>query len=71
MFVFLIQLATIEEQQKALLQLKMNMLDELTEKGIMKNAQCKKVIETHQKVRTQTVNCVGAFAFFSSSEPQT
>eukprot|EP00057_Strongylocentrotus_purpuratus_P005801 XP_003731788.1 PREDICTED: myosin heavy chain, fast skeletal muscle isoform X2 [Strongylocentrotus purpuratus] len=43
------ELATIEEQHKALLQLKMNMLDELTEKGIMKNAQCKKVIETHQK----------------------
>ena len=43
-------MATIEEQQKALWQLKMNMLDNMTENGILRNADCKKVIDTHQKV---------------------
>ncbi|XP_022091836.1 trichohyalin-like [Acanthaster planci] len=43
------EIATIEEQQKALWQLKMNMLDNMTEEGIIRNADCKKVIETHQK----------------------
>lgn len=43
-------MATIEEQQKALLQLKLNMFDEMTEKGVMKNSQATKVIEAHQKV---------------------
>ncbi|PIK48029.1 putative desmoplakin isoform X1 [Apostichopus japonicus] len=43
------EMATIEEQQKALLQLKLNMFDEMTEKGVMKNSQATKVIEAHQK----------------------
>ncbi|XP_038070611.1 uncharacterized protein LOC119739670 [Patiria miniata] len=43
------EIATIEEQQKALWQLKMNMLDDMTETGIIRNADCKKVIENHQK----------------------
>ncbi|XP_077991891.1 uncharacterized protein LOC144446076 [Glandiceps talaboti] len=43
------ELATIEEQQKALNNLKMNMMDELTDNGIISNPEGRKIIEEHQK----------------------
>ncbi|XP_070539651.1 limbin-like isoform X2 [Ptychodera flava] len=43
------ELATIEDQQKALNNLKMNMMDELTDKGLLSNPEGKKIIDEHQK----------------------
>ncbi|XP_071793677.1 uncharacterized protein [Asterias amurensis] len=54
------EMATIEEQQKALWQLKMNMLDNMTENGILRNADCKKVIDTHQKEAKNLENKLNA-----------
>ncbi|XP_072026973.1 limbin-like [Amphiura filiformis] len=43
------EIATIEEQQKALWKLKLEMLDDMTEKGVIKNSECKKLVEAHAK----------------------
>ncbi|XP_071947479.1 uncharacterized protein [Antedon mediterranea] len=43
------EMATIEEQQKVLIQLKMNMLDDMTDRGVIQSSQSKKVIENHRK----------------------
>ena len=43
-------MAKIEEQQKAIHNLKSNLMDDLNDKGILSDPQCQKVIEMHQKV---------------------
>ena len=43
------QLSKIYEQQKAIHNLKSNLMDDLNEKGILSDPECQKVIEMHQK----------------------
>lgn len=42
-------MSRIEEQQKAILNLKSNLMDDLTEKGILSSPECQKVIDIHNK----------------------
>ncbi len=42
-------MARIEEQQKAIHNLKSNLMDDLNDKGILSDPQCQKVIEIHQQ----------------------
>ncbi len=44
------ELALIEVQQKSIDKLKANLMDDLNEKGILKNKELQKVIQTHQQV---------------------
>ncbi|KAI8480108.1 smoothened signaling pathway [Branchiostoma belcheri] len=43
------ELATIEEQREALNKLTTNLVDELSDKGVLTDPECKKVIEQHKK----------------------
>ncbi|XP_033095567.1 golgin subfamily A member 6-like protein 22 [Anneissia japonica] len=43
------EMATIQEQQKALMQLKISILDDMTERDIIQNLQSKKIIENYRK----------------------
>ncbi|XP_064630061.1 limbin-like isoform X2 [Lineus longissimus] len=43
------EMAQIEEQQKAINSLKSNLMDDLTDKGVLSSPECQKVIEIHQK----------------------
>ena len=45
------QMARIEEQQKAIFNLKSNLMDDLNDKGVLSDPECQKVIEIHQKVK--------------------
>ena len=42
-------MAKIEEQQKAIHNLKSNLMDDLNEKGILSDPECQRVIQVHQK----------------------
>ena len=42
-------MARIEEQQKAIHNLKSNLMDDLNDKGILSDPECQRVIEIHQK----------------------
>ena len=44
-----LQMAKIEEQQKAIHNLKSNLMDDLNEKGILSDPECQRVIEVHQR----------------------
>ena len=43
-------MARIEEQQKAIFNLKSNLMDDLNDKGVLSDPECQKVIEIHQMV---------------------
>ena len=43
-------MAQIEEQQKAIYNLKSSLMDDLHEKGMLSDPACQKVLEKHQKV---------------------
>ena len=42
-------MAKIEEQQKAIHNLKSNLMDDLNDKGILSDPECQRVIKVHQK----------------------
>lgn len=44
-------MAQIEEQQKAINNLKVNLMDELTDRGVLSSPECERIIETHKEVR--------------------
>ena len=44
------QMARIEEQQMAIHNLKSNIMEDLTDKGVLSGSDCQKVIELHQQV---------------------
>ncbi|CAH1782700.1 unnamed protein product [Owenia fusiformis] len=43
------EMVKIEEQQKAIHNLKSNLMDDLNERGVLSDPECQRVIETHQK----------------------
>ncbi|XP_074642074.1 uncharacterized protein LOC141899588 [Tubulanus polymorphus] len=43
------ELAKIEEQQKAINNLKSSLMDDLTDRGVLSNPECQRVIEIHQQ----------------------
>ena len=43
-------MAQIEEQQKAIFNLKANLMDDLNEKGVLSDPECQRVIKIHQEV---------------------
>ena len=43
-------MAKIEEQQKAIHNLKSNLMDDLNEKGVLSDPECQRVIQIHQQV---------------------
>ena len=45
-----VQMARIEEQEKAIHNLKSNLMDDLNAKGILSDPECQKVIQLHQQV---------------------
>ena len=46
-------MAKIEEQQKAIHNLKSNLMDDLNDKGILSDPECQRVIEVHQREQEQ------------------
>lgn len=45
------QLAKMEQQQKAINNLKLNLMDDLTDRGVLSNPECQRVIDVHKQVR--------------------
>ncbi len=43
------QMAKMEEQQKAIYNLKSNLMDDLSDKGILTNPECARILEAHQR----------------------
>ncbi|ELT95533.1 hypothetical protein CAPTEDRAFT_186105 [Capitella teleta] len=50
------EMARIEEQQKAIHNLKSNLMDDLNEKGILSDPECQRVIEIHQQEQEKLNN---------------
>lgn len=49
-------MALIEEQQAAINNLKSNLIDELSERGILSDPECQKVLDRHKQVCTDLCN---------------
>lgn len=49
-------MALIEEQQAAINNLKSNLIDELSERGILSDLECQKVLDRHKQVCTDLNN---------------
>lgn len=49
-------MALIEEQQAAINNLKSNLIDELSERGILSDPECQKVLDRHKQVCTDLYN---------------
>ncbi|XP_071089451.1 limbin-like [Haliotis cracherodii] len=47
------EMAQIEEQQKAINNLKVNLMDELTDRGVLSSPECERIIETHKERQEQ------------------
>ena len=46
-------MARIEEQQKAINDLKKNLMEDLNQNGVLDNPQCRQVIEEHEKKQAE------------------
>ena len=47
------QMAKIEEQQKAIHNLKSSLMDDLNDKGMLSDPDCQRVLQIHQQVSYQ------------------
>ena len=48
---FSLQKTMIEEQQKAINNLKRNLMDDMNERGVLSDPECQEIIDQHQQVR--------------------